>query len=98
MAVDSMVSGGCIISGSTVRHSLLFSEVRVNSYSLVENSVLLPGAELGRRSRIRNAVIDEGVYIPPDTEIGFDLERDARRFFVTDGGITLVVSDMLNEE
>lgn len=98
MAVDSMVSGGCIISGSTVRHSLLFSEVRVNSYSLVENSVLLPGAEVGRRSRIRNAVIDENVYIPPDTDIGFDLETDARRFFVTDEGITLVVSDMLKEE
>ena len=63
MAVDSMVSGGCIISGSVVRHSLLFSNVKVNSYSHVEDSVLLPDVVIGRNCKVQRAVIDVGVHI-----------------------------------
>ncbi len=97
MAVDSMVSGGCIISGSTVRRSLLYSNVRVNSYCLVEDSVVLPDVDLGRHSRIRRCVVDNGCIIPPGTVIGEDAEADARRFYRTEKGITLVTADMLRK-
>jgi len=98
MAVDSMVSGGCVVSGALVRHSLLFSNVRVNSFSRVEDSVVLPGAEIGRHCRIRKAVIDQGCLIPEGTVIGEDPVADAKRFHVTDGGVTLVVPDMLGQK
>lgn len=97
MAVDSMVSGGCIISGSTVRHSMLFSNVRINSFSLVENSVLLPDVQVGRRCRINNTVIDRGCQIPEGTVIGMNREEDAKRFHVTANGIVLVTPDMLGQ-
>lgn len=83
MAVDSMVSGGCIISGSLVRHSLLFSNVIVNSYAEVHDSVVLPNVEVGRYCRIHKAVIDKGCRIPEGTVIGEDPEEDARRFYVS---------------
>jgi glucose-1-phosphate adenylyltransferase len=98
MAVDSMVSGGCVISGSSVRHSLLFSHVRVNSYSEIENSVILPDVDIGRHCRIRNAVIDKGCTIPPNTVIGHDLAADADRFYVSEQGIVLVTPEMLGQE
>ncbi|MBU0500128.1 MAG: glucose-1-phosphate adenylyltransferase [Gammaproteobacteria bacterium] len=97
MAVDSMVSGGCIISGSVVRHSLLFSSVKVNSYSLVEDSVILPEANIGRNCRIKKAVIDRGCHVPEGTVIGEDLEDDARRYHVTAGGVVLVTPEMLGQ-
>ena len=97
MAVDSMVSGGCIISGATVRHSLLFSHVRVRSYSLIENSVILPDVEVGRHVRIKKAVIDRGCVIPEGTVIGEDPVADAERFYVTEGGVVLVTPDMLGQ-
>ena len=97
MAVDSMVSGGCIISGSTVRHSLLFSNVRVNSYSEVFDSVLLPDVEVGRNCRVTRAVIDEGCRIPEGTVIGEDPAADAERFLVSPGGVVLVTPDMLGQ-
>ena len=97
MAVDSMVSGGCIISGSTVRHSMLFSNVRINSFSLVENSVLLPDVQIGRRCRINKAVIDRGCIIPEGTVIGDSPEEDAKRFHVTANGVVLVTPDMLGQ-
>ena len=97
MAVDSMVSGGCIISGSVVRHSLLFSNVRINSYSTVENTVVLPDVNIARNCRIKNAVIDRGVRIPEGTVIGEDLAADADRFYVTPGGVVLVVPAMLGQ-
>ena len=97
MAVDSMVSGGCIISGSTVRHSMLFSNVRINSFSLVENSVLLPDVQVGRHCRINNAVIDRGCMIPEGTVIGEDSDEDAKRFHVTASGVVLVTPDMLGQ-
>ncbi len=99
MAVDSMVSGGCIISGSVVRHSLLFSSVRINSYSYVEDSVVLPNVEIGRNCRVRRAVIDRWCKLAKGTEIGFDHDADrAAGFFVTDSGITLVTPDMLGQQ
>ncbi len=98
MAVDSMVSGGCIISGSVVRHSLLFSNVRVNSYGYMEDSVILPNVNVGRRCRILSAVIDRGCHIPEGTVIGENAEEDrARGFYVTDGGVTLVTPEMLGQ-
>src|SRR3990170_8012114 len=95
MAVDSLVSGGCIVSGSAVRHSLLFSKVRVNSYCKVEGAVLLPAVEVGRRARLVNVVVDRGCRIPEGLVIGEDPEDDARRFYRTENGITLVTEDML---
>ena len=97
MAVDSMVSGGCIISGSLVRHSLLFSNVRINSYCTVESSVILPDVNIGRNCRITKAVIDRGCEIPPGTVIGEDSEEDARRFHVSSGGVVLVTPEMLGQ-
>ncbi len=97
VAIDSMVSGGCVISGATVRHSLLFSNVRVHSYAEVVDSVVLPDVDIGRNARIRRAVIDKGCRIPPGTVIGEDPEEDARRFHVTEGGVVLVTPDMLGQ-
>ncbi len=98
MAVDSTVSGGCIISGATLRKSLLFSNVKVNSYSEIEQSVLLPDVVVGRNCKIRRAIIDRGCDIPKDTVIGYDTEADkARGFRVTDKGIVLVTRGMLGQ-
>lgn len=97
-AVDSMVSGGCIISGGTVRKSVLFSDVRVHSYTLVEESVLLPGVQVHRRAKVKRAIIDRACEIPAGMEIGIDLEQDkARGFRVTPTGITLVTREMLGQ-
>jgi glucose-1-phosphate adenylyltransferase len=99
MAVDSMVSGGCVISGSKVRHSLLFSNVRVNSYATVEDSVILPDVTIGRSCRIRNAIIDRSCQIPEGTVIGFDPVADRHAgYYVTDRGVTLVAPEMLGQE
>ena len=98
MALDSMVSGGCVISGASVRSSLLFSNVRVSSYSLVERSVVLPGVKIGRHCRIRKAIIDRGVKIPEGTVIGEDLQADSERFHVSEGGVVLVTGEMLGQE
>ncbi|HTT01538.1 MAG TPA: glucose-1-phosphate adenylyltransferase [Steroidobacteraceae bacterium] len=95
MAVNSMVSGGCIISGAVVRGSLLFSDVRVDERSLVEAAVILPHAEIGKDCHVSRAIIDEGCQIPDGTRIGVDREADARRFLVTDNGVVLVTADML---
>jgi glucose-1-phosphate adenylyltransferase len=98
MALDSMVSGGCIISGAMVRHSLLFSDVRVNSYSQIESSVILPSVDIGRYCEIRNAVVDKGCRIPEGTVIGHDPQADAERFYVSPGGVVLVTPEMLGQE
>lgn len=97
-AVDSMVSGGCIISGGTVRKSLLFSDVRVHSYTLIEESVILPEVVIHRSAKIRRAIIDRACVIPEGMEIGFDPEEDQRNGFrVTERGITLVTREMLGQ-
>jgi glucose-1-phosphate adenylyltransferase len=99
MAVDSMVSGGCVISGATVRHSLLFSSVRVNSYSSVQDSVVLPNSVIGRNCRIRRAVIDRYCKIQAGTVIGYDRAADeAAGFHVTEKGITLITPDLLGQQ
>jgi len=96
-AIDSMVSGGCVISGATVRHSLLFSMVRVNSYSSVQDSVILPEVNVGRHCRITKAIIEKGCQIPEGTVIGEDRAEDEKRFHVSEGGVVLVTSDMLGQ-
>ncbi len=97
MVVDSLVSGGCIISGASARRSVLFSNVRLHSYTTVEESVLLPEVDIGRRCRLRKVVVDTGCKIPPDTSIGFDATEDARRFFRTESGVVLVTREMLKK-
>ena len=96
-AVDSLVSGGCIISGSCVRRSLLFSDVRVHSYSTIEDSVILPKVDIGRYVTIRRAVIEKGCRIPDGMQIGVDHDEDRKRFYVSEKGITLVTPDMLGQ-
>ena len=97
MALDSMVSGGDIIAGSLVRHSLLFSQVQVRANSVVDDSVILPAVTVGQGSRIRGAVIDEGCEIPNGTVIGHDPAQDRRRFYVSPGGVVLVTPEMLGQ-
>jgi len=97
-AIDSMVSGGCLISGATVRRSVLFSNVHVHSYSTIEGSVVLPDVDVGENCRIKNAVIDKGCKIPAGTIIGEDPKADAERFHVSENGIVLVVPEMLGQE
>lgn len=98
LAIDSMVSGGCIIAGATVRRSLLFSSVHVEDHSKVEQSVILPEVEIGENCQIHKAVIDKGCYIPPGTEIGLDRKKDAEKYYVSPGGVTLVIPEMLGQE
>ncbi|MDX9741812.1 MAG: glucose-1-phosphate adenylyltransferase [Gammaproteobacteria bacterium] len=98
MAVDSMVSGGCIVSGAVVMHSLLFSNVHVRSYSQVEDCVVLPDVEIGERCRLLRVVVDKGCRIPDGTVIGYDREQDARRFYVSENGIVVVTPEMLGQD
>ncbi|HLB31242.1 MAG TPA: glucose-1-phosphate adenylyltransferase [Gammaproteobacteria bacterium] len=98
MAVDSMISAGCIISGSTVRHSLLSNNVRVNSFSLIEDSVLLPNVVIGRHCHIRKAIIDSDCRIPEGMRIGLGPHEDKERFHVTPSGVVLVCPDMLGQK
>jgi glucose-1-phosphate adenylyltransferase len=94
VAIESMVSGGCIISGAVFR-SVLFSSVRVHSYASVNWSVVLPNVQVGRRARLTRCVIDRGCEIPDDMVIGEDRVADERRFYRSEHGITLVTRDML---
>ena len=94
-ATDSLVSGGCIISGANVNQSVLFSDVRVHSFSTIEDSVILPQVEIGRNVKLKRVVIDKGTVIPDGMEVGFDLELDRKRFHVSEKGITLVTAAML---
>jgi glucose-1-phosphate adenylyltransferase len=98
MAVDSMVSGGCIISGALVRQSLLFSNVRVEQRTRVQDSVVLPDVQIGRDCRINRAVMDRGCVVPAGSVIGEDPERDAERFYITPEGVVLVTPEMLGQE
>ncbi|MCE8471170.1 glucose-1-phosphate adenylyltransferase, partial [Rhodovulum sulfidophilum] len=95
-AVSSMISGGCIISGTEVRNSLLFTMVRTNSYAVLDHAVVLPYVDVGRHARLSNVVIDRGVVIPPGLVVGEDPEEDAKWFRVSEGGITLITQSMLD--
>ena len=98
-AIDSIVSGGCIVSGGLVRKSLLFSNVRVRSYSKVTESVIMPDAEIGPRCRVHRAIIDSETRLPEGMEVGVDEAADRENgFHVTGGGITLVTPDMLPDK
>ena len=98
MALDSMVSGGCLISGATVRHSLLFSDVRVNSHAVLQDVVVLPNVKIGRHCRITKVVIDKWCELPEGMVIGEDPKHDAERFYVSPGGVVLVTPEMLGQE
>ncbi len=89
MAVNSMVAGGCIISGAYVKESLLSSDVRIEDGSVIESSVLLPSVTIGRRCKITRCILDENCVIPDGTQIGQDQAADQKRFFVTKRGVVL---------
>jgi len=96
IAVDSMVAGGTIISGATVRKSVLYSSVRVNSFATVEDSVVLPRVNIGRHCRLQRVIIDSDCEIPSGMEIGYDHDADRENGFrVTHNGVTLVTREML---
>jgi glucose-1-phosphate adenylyltransferase len=97
-ATDSLVSGGCLISGSKVTGSVLFSNVRVHSYCEVEGAVVLPNVVINRHSKLKNVVIDRGCVIPEGMHIGIDLKKDAERFYVSEKGVVLVTPDMLGQD
>lgn len=97
MATDSLVSGGCIISGAKVANSVLFSDVRINSYSTISDSVILPKVDIGRYVTLKRVVVDKGTKIPDGMEIGVNLALDKKRFYVSENGITLVTPDMLGQ-
>jgi glucose-1-phosphate adenylyltransferase len=89
-ALDSIVSGGSILSGGLVRTSVIGRGVRVHSHAMVEDSIIFDNCDIGRRARVRRAILDKNVRVPPDTAIGFDPERDRQLYHVTDSGIVVV--------
>ena len=97
MAISSMIAGGCIISGTEVRNSVLFTNVQTNSYAVLDHAVVLPDVEVNRSATLRNVVIDRGVVIPEGLTVGEDREEDAKWFRVTDKGVTLITQDMLDK-
>ena len=97
MAISSMISGGCIISGTEVRNSCLFTNVHSNSYAVLDHAVVLPNVVINRSARLRNVVIDSGVIIPEGLVVGEDPTEDGRWFNVTDRGITLITQSMLDQ-
>jgi glucose-1-phosphate adenylyltransferase len=92
-ALDSIISNGCIISGSRVSGSILCPNVRVHSFCQIEQAILMQGVRVGRHARIRRAIIDRDVLIPRGALIGFDHEEDRRRHTVTEGGVVVVTAD-----
>jgi glucose-1-phosphate adenylyltransferase len=97
MAVDSLVSGGCIISGSTVRRSVLFSNVRVQDFCYIEDSVILSNVEIGNNVTLRRAIVDKRCRLPDGLSAGVDAEADRKRFHVTERGITVIVPESLGQ-
>ncbi|MEO1577928.1 MAG: glucose-1-phosphate adenylyltransferase [Pseudomonadota bacterium] len=96
MAISSMIAGGCIISGTEVRNSLLFTQVHTNSYATLDHAVLLPYVNVARRARLTKTVVDRGVQIPEGLVVGEDPGEDAKWFRVSDTGVTLITQDMLD--
>jgi glucose-1-phosphate adenylyltransferase len=92
------VSGGCLVSGSCVRRSVLFSNVRVHSYCSIEDSVVLPDVEIHRHVVLRNCVVDRYCTVPAGLQAGVDRAKDRERFFVTDRGVTLITPEMLGQD
>jgi len=98
MAVDSMVSGGCIISGANVNQSLLFSNVIVEQLSNVEDSIVLPNVCIGKNCKIKNAILEKSCKIPDGTSIGYDLEKDSKKYYISPKGRILITPDMLGQQ
>jgi glucose-1-phosphate adenylyltransferase len=98
MATDSLVSGGCLISGSSVTGSVLFSDVHIDNYCKIEGAIILPKSTINTNVVLKNVVIDRGCYIPEGMQIGVDLALDAKRFHVSEKGIVLVTPDMLGQD
>ena len=92
-AIDSMVSGGCILSGGVVRNSVLSRGVRVHAGALVEDCVILDNCDIGRRAKLRRTILDKNVRVPEDATIGYDLERDRAHHYVTESGIVVVAGN-----
>jgi glucose-1-phosphate adenylyltransferase len=97
VAISSLVSGGCIISGTEIRQSLLFTQVHTNSYAMLDQAVVLPYANIARHARLTKVVIDRGVHIPEGLVVGEDPEEDKKWFRVSDTGVTLITQSMLNK-
>ncbi len=95
-AVSSMVSGGCIVSGTEVRNSILYTMVHTNSYAMLDHAVMLPHSFVSRHARLTKVIVDRGVYIPDGLVVGEDPEEDAKWFRVTEGGVTLITQTMLD--
>lgn len=94
-ALDSMVSEGCVVSGGSVEKSLLFPNVRVNSYAELRSTVVFEGVDVGRHAMLKNCIIEKRTRILPGTRIGYDLEADRRRFTVSDAGVVVVPPDVI---
>ncbi len=97
-AVDSMVAGGCIVSGSDIRRSMLFSGVRIHSYSTVEDSIVLPNVQIGRNCILKKCIIDKNCVIAEGTQVGIDPVEDRKRFRVSPSGITLISRAMIGQD
>ncbi len=95
-AVSSLVAGGCVVSGSNIWRSVLFNNVRANSYSNVELGVIMPDVEIGRSARLRNVIVDRGVRIPEGLVVGDDPVADALRFRRSEGGVCLITQTMID--
>jgi glucose-1-phosphate adenylyltransferase len=95
-AVSSMVSGGCIVSGTEVRNSILYTMVHTNSYAMLDHAVMLPHSYVSRHARLTKVIVDRGVYIPDGLVVGEDPDEDAKWFRVTEGGVTLITQTMLD--
>jgi len=96
-AIDSLVSGGCVVSGARIKRSVLFTNVRANSRANVKDSVVLPNVDIGRRARITRAIIDKGARIPADMVIGEDPKADREKFYISPGGVVLVTAEALGQ-
>ncbi|WP_446810802.1 glucose-1-phosphate adenylyltransferase [Methylomonas sp. 2BW1-5-20] len=97
-AVDSMIAGGSIISGATVKHSMVFSNVVVREHSLIQDSILLPQVQIGKNCRISKAIVEKGCEVPEGTVIGENPDADKSRFYVSEGGVVLVTAEMLGQK
>jgi glucose-1-phosphate adenylyltransferase len=95
-AISSLVSGGCIVSGASLRRTLLFTGVHAHSYARIENAVILPDVDIGQGARLTNVVVDKGVHIPPGLVVGEDPELDVSRFRRTAKGICLITQPMID--
>jgi glucose-1-phosphate adenylyltransferase len=96
-AIDSLVAGGCIISGAKVKRSVIFFNTHIETGSYIKDSVILPKIRIGKNCTIKNAIIDKGTVIPDNFEVGVDLEKDRERFLVTEEGIVLVTPGQMNQ-